>query len=289
MKLLNDMYLFVEVAKAMSFSRAAESMKMPSSTLSRRISSLENEIGLRLLHRTTRKLELTEAGQIYYQRCRRIVEEAQLAHEQLGGMLAQPSGLLRVLLPFDFSSIFLDSLLAEFASLYPGISFEFDITERKVDLFSASIDVAIQVGELFDSGLIARKLVQLPSYLYASPRYLANMEEPTHPSQLVQYDCLCLPHVKTWKLKHSNEKVEVKVNGRFIVNTANMLCRFGVLDLGVLMLPKLIVADDEENGRLKRILHDWEGEPVSIYALTETRLLPAKTQLFIEFLQKKFN
>jgi DNA-binding transcriptional LysR family regulator len=107
MELLNDMAVFVEVVKARSFRRAAEAIGMPNSTLSRRISGLEKAIGLRLLHRTTRRIELTEAGQLYFERCKRIVDEARLAHEQLGEMLAQPSGVLRVSLPVDFATIYL--------------------------------------------------------------------------------------------------------------------------------------------------------------------------------------
>src|SRR6185436_12597015 len=126
MALLNDMALFVEVVKARSFRRAADAIGMPNSTLSRRISALEKAIGLRLLH------------------------------EQLGEMLAQPSGLLRVSLPVDFATIYLAPLIAEFAQRYPGISFEFDLTPRRVDMVAEPFDVAIRMGELADSQLIAR-------------------------------------------------------------------------------------------------------------------------------------
>src|SRR5262245_54011150 len=128
MEHLNDMALFVEVAKARSFRRAAEAAGVPNSTLSRRIGALEQAIGLRLLNRTTRKIELTEAGQLYFERSMRIVEEARLVHEQLGEMVAQPSGMLRVSLPVDFAAIYLTPLLAEFGRRYPGIDFELDLT-----------------------------------------------------------------------------------------------------------------------------------------------------------------
>jgi len=117
-ELLNDMALFVEVVKARGFRNAAEAVGIPNSTVSRRISALEKAIGLRLLHRTTRKIELTEAGQIYFARCKRIVDEAKLAHEQRGEMLAQPSGVLRASLPVDFANIYLATLIAEFARQY---------------------------------------------------------------------------------------------------------------------------------------------------------------------------
>ena len=119
MEFLNDMALFVEVVKAKSFRRAAEAIGVPNSTLSRRINTLEKAIGLRLLHRTTRKIELTEAGQLYFERSRRIVDEARLAHEQIGEMLVQPVGVLHASLPVDFANIFLAPLLVEFARRYP--------------------------------------------------------------------------------------------------------------------------------------------------------------------------
>ncbi|MDR2164464.1 MAG: LysR family transcriptional regulator, partial [Zoogloeaceae bacterium] len=187
---LDDMALFVEVARAMSFHRAAKASGVPNSTLSRRVSALEKVIGLRLLRRTTRKIELTEAGQRYFERCRRIVEEARLAHEQLGDLLAQPGGLLRVSVPADFAHLFLAPLIAEFARRYPAIRFELDFTPRRVDLAHEPVDVAIRVGEMADSSLIARELARLPRYLYASPRYLEQAGEPQNPADLTRHECL---------------------------------------------------------------------------------------------------
>jgi DNA-binding transcriptional LysR family regulator len=287
MALLNDMALFVEVVKARSFRRAAEAIGMPNSTLSRRISALEKAIGLRLLHRTTRKIELTGAGQLYFERSKRIVDEARLAHEQLGEMLAQPSGLLRVSLPVDFATIYLAPLVAEFARRYPGISFEFDLTPRRVDLVAEPFDVAIRMGELADSHLIARQLARLPRYLYASPRYLEISGEPKKPDDLAQHECLRMPRATTWTLDDGTKKVEVAVGGRFTLNSVGMIRRLATLDLGIALHAEAIVADDLAAGRLRRVLPQWQATPIAVYAITETRLLPAKTQRFIEFLQER--
>ncbi|MNR93357.1 HTH-type transcriptional regulator DmlR [compost metagenome] len=287
MKLLNDMALFVEVVKAHSFRKAAEAMAMPNSTLSRRISGLEKAIGLRLLNRTTRKIELTEAGQLYFDRCKRIVDEARLAHEQLGEMLAHPSGLLRASLPVDFANIYLAPLIAEFARRYPGISFEFDLTPRQVDLVSEPVDVVIRMGEPADSNLIARKLASLTRRLYASPRYLELNGEPSDPSELVNHECLRLRKAGKWQLSHSGEVVEVEVGGRFQLNSVGMLRRLATLDLGIALLPEGIAADDLRTGLLQPVLPQWQASPIPVYALTETRLLPAKTQRFIEFLREQ--
>ena len=288
MELLNDMAVFVEVVKARSFRRAAETIGMPNSTLSRRISGLEKAIGLRLLHRTTRRIELTEAGQVYFERCKRIVDEARLAHEQLGEMLAQPSGVLRVSLPVDFATTFLAPQMAEFSRLYPAISFEFDLTPRRVDLVAEPFDVAIRMGELPDSQLIARQLARLPRYLYASPRYLDLSVEPSQPADLARHECLRMSAAEAtqWTLHTAGQTVEVPVGGRFLLNSIGMIRRLATLDLGIAMLAEEIVAEDLAEGRLRRVLPQWQATPISVHAITETRLLPAKTQRFIEFLRE---
>ena len=291
MELLNDMALFVEVVRAMSFRRAADAIGVPNSTLSRRVSALEKTIGLRLLHRTTRKLELTEAGQIYYERCKRIVAEAKLAHEQLGDLLAQPSGVLRVSLPVDFATTYLAPLISEFARCYPGIRFDFDLTPRRVDLVAEPFDVAIRMGEPQDSGLIARPLASLPTYLYASPSYLASAGEPLQPADLSLHECLGFRTVKAlvWALNcpTTQTDMQVEVGGRFQLNNVGMMRRLATLGLGIVLMNEAMVADELASGRLQRVLPLWQGEPVPVYVITETRLLPAKTQRFIEFLRER--
>lgn len=284
---LKDMALFVEVVKARGFRGAAAALGMPNSTLSRRISELEKSIGLRLLHRTTRKIELTEAGQAYFERCKRIVDEARLAHEQLGEMLAQPSGVLRASLPVDFAVTYLAPLIAEFAHLYPGITFDFDLTPRRVDLVSEPYDVAIRMGESENSQLIARTLAMLTPGLYASPGYLERSGEPTKPAELEQHECFNILRTGTWTLHDGKRSSTVAVSGRFTLNSVGMIRRMASLDMGIVLLPEQIVADELAAGRLRRILPQWHGTPQPVYAMTETRLLPAKTQRFIEFLRER--
>lgn len=291
MPLLNDMALFVEVVKARSFRRAAVALAMPNSTLSRRIGRLEKDVGLRLLNRTTRKIDLTEAGLIYFERCKRIVEEANLAHEQLGEMLAQPSGMLRVSLSADFGLILLAPVIAEFARQYPLITFEFDLTPRLADLISEPIDVAIRMGESPNSGLITRFIVRLPRYLYASPEYLKRAGEPREPADLAVHECLRLRTAEAgqWTLQHEvqSTQVSVAVGGRFLLNSVGMIQRLATLNLGIALLSQEAAANDVACGRLRRLLPEWKATPISVYAITETRLLPAKTQRFIDFLQER--
>ncbi|WP_102787927.1 LysR family transcriptional regulator [Stenotrophomonas bentonitica] len=287
MEYLNDMALFVEVVKAKSFRGAGDATGVPNSTISRRIGALERSLGLRLLHRTTRRIELTEAGQIYYERCRRIVEEARMAHDQLGEMLAQPSGTLRASLPVDFATIYMAPLIVEFAQRYPGINFEFDLTPRRVDLVAEPFDVAIRMGEQASSALIARQLAELTPHLYASPGYIERAGNPVGPADLQKHECLGYAKSGPWRLKRGEQHVNVDVGRRFIVNSVGMYRSLAVLGQGIALLAEGVVAEDVAEGRLRRVLPGWHGHPIPVYALTETRLLPAKTLRFIEFLKEK--
>ncbi len=284
---LKDMALFVEVVKAKGFRSAAEVLGIPNSTLSRRIGELEKSIGLRLLHRTTRRIELTEAGKIYFERCKRIVDEARLAHEQLGELLAQPSGVLRASFPVDFAVTYLAPLVAEFAKLYPSITFDFDLAPRRVNLVSEPYDVAIRMGESESSQLIARMLTTLTPHLYASPGYLQQRDAPTKPAELAQHECFNILRAGDWTLHAGKKTATVPVSGRFTLNSVGMLRRLATLDMGIILQPEEIVADELASGKLRRIMPEWHGTPQPVYAMTETRLLPAKTQRFIEFLSER--
>ncbi len=286
MDYLRDMGLFVEVARARSFRQAAAALSMPSSTLSRRILALEKVIGLRLLHRTTRRIELTEAGQIYFERSKRIIDDARLAHEQLGEIVSNPSGVLRVSLPVDFATVFLAPILPGFRLRYPGISLELDLTPRRADLVAEPFDLAIRMGDLPDSQLIARKIAEVPRHLYASPEYLNVRGEPVEPDDLTCHDCLLFPEEKAWTLRRNGTAHRIAVSGEIHLNNVGMMQRLAVEGLGVAMLARESAEDDLAAGRLRHVLPLWQGKPISVHAITETRLLPAKTQRFIEHLKE---
>lgn len=290
MELLRDMALFVEVAKARSFSRAAAALGMPNSSLSRRISGLEKSIGLRLLNRTTRRTELTDAGQIYYERCRAIVEEAQQAHEQLRGVVDEPSGHLRVSMPVDFGVAYLAPLLVEFAGRYPGIRFDFDLSPRRVDILSEPFDVALRVGALPDSTLSARRIALIRAVLCAAPAYLRAAGDPANPAALAAHQCLRLratPGETVWPLLRGDEKAEVRVDGRFAMNNIGLLQRLAVSGMGIALLAEDMVADDLRAGRLQRVLPEWHPPPIPVYALAASRLMPARARVFIDFLAER--
>jgi len=286
------MELFVEVAKTRNFSRAAEHLGIPKSTLSRQVAELERSVGLRLLSRTTRRVELTEAGQLYFERCQRIVAEALVAQEELQNLVDTPRGPLRVNMPADFGTDFLADAFMDFSRRYPEVTFYLDLAapEHAGRVFQ-SCDIAIQIGDLPDSTRIARLLGRIHGYLYASPEYLARHGEPRHPEDLARHECLEFRaysgRVTRWPLRRGDEHVEITPGQRFSVNSVAMLRSLAMLGAGVAVLaPTSDVGPDRISTRLRRVLPEWHAGPFPVYAVTETRLLPAKTRIFAEFLME---
>ena len=286
---LRDMALFVAVAKAKSFSRAAKDLDAPISSVSRRIGELEERVGVRLFNRTTRRVELTEPGRVYFERARPIVEAASTAHEELEEASTSPRGHLRVSMPADFGELFLTPLFADYANRYPKISFEFDLSPRLVDLVSENFDVAIRIGSQKDSVLATRTLTQARMFLVASAEYVQRFGEPSHPSDLAAHNCLRMVRAAgaggTWVLHKGREKVSVNVTGRAAANNVSFLRRLAKLGMGVAVLDELLAVDDLAAGTLRRLLPEWSFSKEPICAVTPSKLLPAKTRLFLNCLR----
>jgi len=296
MELLSYMRLFVEVARTRSFRRAAEALDMPNSTVSRQIAELEKTIGLRLLHRSTRKVELTEAGEVYFRRCQSIVEEARIAHESLLDVAERPTGTLRVSMPADLATGHLAPILADFAKAYPLIAFEFDLTPRRIDLQAEPFDLAIRIGPppTAPSMLVARQIALLPRYLYASSGYLKNAPPLSHPDDL-RHHVLCVTQAAPRQgdvsrtYYRGDEKVEVVTATRFAMNSVGLSRELATQGVGIAALDPELARDDLALGRLIRVLPEWRLSPVQVHAITETRLLPARVRLFIEFLKGRLS
>ncbi|MHB2165715.1 LysR family transcriptional regulator [Alsobacter sp. R-9] len=283
--ILSNMHLFVEVARTGGFRAAADRLRIPNSTLSRRIAGLEREIGLRLFTRTTRRVELTEAGRVYFERCRRVIDEARLAHEELSEAVLRPTGLIRASVPVDFTVVYLSDLLAEFLRLYPGISVELDVTPRQSDFVAEPVDLTIRIGEPKAQTLIARKLGESALALYAAPSLVAAFGVPRTPQDLLAVPCLKIAD-RPWPLLNvrTGEEATVPVSGRFAANNIGLLRRLALHGIGIGALPHDMVAQDVEAGRLRPVLPDWRPPAIPVYALTETRLVPARVRVFIDFL-----
>jgi DNA-binding transcriptional LysR family regulator len=287
---LPDLVLFVAVARAMSFSRAAKSLGMPVSTVSRRVAELEARLGLQLLVRSTRRVELTEVGARYFERGEAIVDAAERAHEELQGQREDPTGPLRVSATADFASTFLTPLFAELARRYPAISFELDLTQRSVDLVAERVDVAVRMGDLPDSQLFARKLGVSPIGLYASPSYLAGAPPLRSPSELSRHDCLRLQGAQgrpsRWTLSNGSQVETVVVTGRFAVNSMRFLLELAVRGFGVVAIDDVLGRAALEQGTLRRVLPGWSPPAVPVHALTPSKLMPARTRVFLECLSE---
>ncbi|HGN2727618.1 TPA: LysR substrate-binding domain-containing protein [Pseudomonas aeruginosa] len=291
-KVLSYLPYFVEVARAKSFRRAAKDLGVPASTISRYISSLEEEIGIRLLNRSTRVVELTEVGSIYFEQCQDILSRLETAHDSLGESIKSPSGVLRISMPVDLATDYLAPAIAEFSRSYPQISFVFDVSPRSVDLFSEPFDLAIRMLlPVSPTTLVVRKLGEISRALYASPRYLESMPEINRPGDLYNHVCLGLTaaNEKGWRLRLAEENIEINLSPRFSINSVGLCRVFSVLGLGISALSPRSANKHVVNGELKPVLEGWSLSSVSVYAITESRMLPARTRLFIDHLIKFFS
>ncbi|MBV7484479.1 LysR family transcriptional regulator [Bordetella sp. BOR01] len=290
---LNDIALFVEVAKRKNFSHAAEALNMPASTLSRRVSELEQHIGMKLLNRSTRRIELTEAGLVYFERCRPIVDEARVAHDQLLDMAAQPKGRLRVSMPSSLAQLFLPAVIREFRELHPDIECDFDLNMQHIDPISNPFDLVLRFGRQPDSSLVARQIVLMEHRLYASPQYLARHGVPRSPADLGHHECLrmAMSEAFSYWVLHSGEKVErVVASGRLAANNVGILSRLASQGLGIAPLPLLVFDPAGQPIRSKGlvpVLPDWSLTPIPLFALLPSRTIPAKTRAFLDFIQPR--
>lgn len=284
---LNDIELFVEVARGSSFTRASEALDMPASTISRRVSLLEKSIGVRLLNRSTRKVGLTEAGAAYFARCQRIVEEARIAHEMLMDETCNPRGRLKVSMPPSLAMSFLSDALREFSLRYPEIECEYDLSIRRINLQSDPYDVVIRVGQPPDSGVVARRLGTLVLGLYASRGYLDACGIPASPADLARHECLRATTERgdsVWTLfSGDGQEQQVRVKGRIALNQFMMLRRMGESGMGIVPLS----IQDMKGGGLVRVLPDWSFAPVPMVALFPSRMMPARARVFIDFVKEQ--
>lgn len=286
--LLPDVVLFVAVAGAKSFSRAAKALGMPVSTLSRRIADFESKLGIQLLVRSTRQVELTEPGARYFERCQLIVDAAQAAHAELRGQVDHPGGSLRISVTQDFALTYLTAMFADFSSRYPDVSFELDLTPRPVDLIGEGFDLAIRMGTLPDSQLFARRIGTSLLALYAAPAYLKRAGSPKSPADLSAHQCLRLRGPvggqARWTLERGEQVESVPVKGGWAANSMRFLLELATKGLGVIAIDRALARSALDSGALVRVLPEWSPPPVPVHALTPSKLLPARTKVFLDCL-----
>lgn len=290
----NDLLLFARVADAGSFSRAAERVGLPKSTVSRRIAALEAQLGERLLLRTTRQLSVTDFGLAVLEHGHQVMAEVDAAAALAQHRQVEPSGRLRVSMPGDFAHMVLGPTLAGFIARYPAITLELDLTPRRVDLIGENFDLAVRMGDLpDDASLAARRLAVFSHSLYAAPAYLQRHGTPSEPEALMEHDTLRLltrnAEPQPWLLSRGEQRWQGIPPGRAIANSPELLVRLAAAGAGIVIVADHFALPSVRSGELVRILPDWNLPATSAWAVFPgRRLMPARTRVFIEAMDRLF-
>ncbi len=286
---LNEIVVFAKVVETGSFTAAGQALALPKSTVSRKIAQLEERLDARLLQRTTRKLNLTEIGRAYYERCQRIVADIAAAEALVGDLQAAPRGLLRITAPVDLGGIYLGALIAEFLHDRPEIQIEALIVDRILDLVDERVDLAIRFGPLPDSSLVARRLGTMSMVPCAAPAYIERRGMVEHPDDLADHDVVAFvpnTRMRLWRLSGPKRAaVEVTPAPRFAANVLQAVRDAALAGGGVTLMPSFAVDDDLAAGRLVRVLPAWKGLDGEVFAVyPSTRNLSPKLRAFLDFL-----
>ncbi|GEM77491.1 LysR family transcriptional regulator [Vibrio sagamiensis] len=280
---------FVAVAETNSFTGAANKLNTSVAQISRRVSALEERLAVKLLHRTTRKVSLTEAGQLYYQQCKHLVEGLELAELAVTQMQSEPKGLLKVTAPVTYGEMNLSPLLNQFLEQYPQVDLELNLTNHKVDLIEQGIDLAIRLGRLQDSSLIAKRLSSRQLYVCASSGYLDRFGEPHTLSELNRHQCL-VGSAEYWHFKEQKREKSLRISGRIKCNSGFALVDAAKRGLGLVQLPDYYVQEALDQGELVEVLTDYRAEREGIWALyPQNRNLSPKVRLLIDFLAEQLS
>lgn len=287
---LSEIGVFVKVVQTGSFSQAARDLGLPKSTVSRKVSQLEERLGARLLQRTTRKVALTEVGAMYHERCARILPELEDAERAVTELQDVPRGLLRVAAPLRFG--LLGPVISELLSMYPDMKIELVCSDRIVDLIEEGFDVAIRAGTLADGSLIARRLMDaIPHFIVASPDYVAKHGAPDEPTDLTDHDCLIFSGNRdrgTWRFRKGARAVDVQVTGRCSINDFDLLRQAAVAGHGVARVPAQTACADLRAGRLVRVVGEWQTAEVPLSIVyPSTRHLSPKVRAFIDLARQR--
>ena len=285
---LSGMAVFARVVEAKSFTGAARQLGMSKAAVSKQVSRLEERLGARLLNRTTRRLHLTEIGAAFYQRAARIVAEAEEAELAVSHLHEAPRGTLRLDAPLSFGIRHLAPVLPGFMRRYPELRIDISFNDRYVDLIEEGYDLAVRIGHLVDSSLVARKLAVNRRAVCASPDYWAEHGTPSVPADLTKHNCLGYSYLATgneWRFRGPEGPIAVRVSGTLNANNGDMLREAAVGGIGVTLSPTFMLCDDLRAGRLTPVLEEFEPEPQGIHAIyPHNRHLSAKVRAFVDFL-----
>ncbi len=293
MNLFSNLELFVKTIEVGNFSALGRQLHMAPSSISRQINTLEEELGVRLLQRTTRSISLTEAGQIYFERVSKILGDLEEAQSAITQLQVSPKGILRLNVAIPFGERNIVPLMPKFLAMYPDLKIDLALEDRSIDLVEERVDMAIRIGRLGDSSIVARKLADNQFVVCASQQYIETHGSPDTPDDLKRHNCIINKNIHnsdTWQFRNGKSTQNISVSGNFLANTGGALYRAMLSDLGVAVLPTWFVGEDIKQGKLKVILKGYE---VNLPAMTDSAIyalypageyLPPKVRVFIDYL-----
>lgn len=289
---LTGMAVFARVVECGGFSAAARSLGLSKSAVSKQVAALEERLGARLLHRTTRRMSLTEPGAAFLDACRLVLAEAEAAEAAVGALQAEPRGVLRVNAPMTFGTMHLSAAIPDFLARYPMLSVDLVLNDRFVDLVEEGFDVAVRIGELADSSLMVRRLAPMRRVLVASKAYLDAHGRPRTLADLSRFDCLSYAYSSTadeWRFDGPAGEESVRVKGRLRANNGEALKAAAMAGMGIISAPTFIVGPELMAGRLERVLPAYEWRRAAIHAVWPPGRQPApKVRAIVDFLARRF-
>lgn len=284
--------IFVAVVKHGGFSAASLQLGITKAAVSKRIAQLEHHLGVKLLHRTTRKLSLTEAGQHYFEYAQISLQAAQEAEDAVTQLQGEPKGRLKINAPMSFGRLHIAPLIPDFLLRFPKVQIDLVMDDQVVDLVKNGFDLAIRAGELPSSTLVIRRLVSANSVICATPAYLVQYGAPATPDDLVQHNCVLYSYsskINEWVLFNQEYTYKVAVTGNYQVNNSEALLEGLLKSLGVGRLPTFVAGPYLKNGRLINLFPTYLMPVKSIYAvLPEREFMPAKVRVFLDFMLEYF-
>jgi DNA-binding transcriptional LysR family regulator len=299
MDYLAALRMFVRAVEVGSFSKAAIGTNIKTSTVSRAIAGLEEDLGVSLFHRTTRRAHLTEPGATFYEHARRVLRGLDEARDAASAMEGRPQGLIRLHVPSAFARLHIMPFVPDFLAAYPDIRLDVSLSDVRADLVSVGADLAIRIGPLIDSIMLARKLAPHRRIVCASPAYLDRTPPIAEPTDLLQHNCLIytLQPTDRWFFRQQTEASdafeEVPVTGTLRANDAEPLRDAALAGVGAVLLPTWLVGEDIKAGRLRHVLPEWFStiatKPSGIFGVFPPhRMMPPKVRTFLDFAQKRF-
>lgn len=284
---LNEVQVFTKVVEVGSFTAAGERLGMTKATVSRKIADLEERLGVRLLNRTTRQLNLTETGHVFFERCSRIMADLDDAQALVTTRAEQVRGKLKVVMPIELGQLLMGRFLGHFVQKYPDVTIDAELTNRRVDMVQEGVDVHIQVGLGQDSSLIARRLNGSSKVLVATPEYLAKVGPLKHPDDLANCENLLLKVTggvsEQWQFTRGKEKVSYQPKGRLHCNNVTFAREALVAGAGVGFLPLFLALPYINEGQLVQVLPEWQLEGADLYALYQSRqYMPKLLKTFLD-------